>query len=62
MQERQWLDCIQEDDYEAFEKDKPPVYQQLDTIIQSSALVEAINAILRPYFNTCANQINQNFS
>ena len=30
---------------------KEQVYQQLDQIVQSSALVECINSIIRPYLN-----------
>jgi hypothetical protein len=32
---------------------------RLDKIVQSSALVECINSIIRPYFNTSKNQISQ---
>jgi hypothetical protein len=35
------------------------VYYRLDKIVQSSALVECINSILRPYLNTCKNQVTQ---
>jgi hypothetical protein len=35
------------------------VYSRLDKIVQSSALVECINSILRPYLNTSKNQITQ---
>ncbi len=35
------------------------VYSRLDKIVQSSALVECINSILRPYLNNCKNQITQ---
>ena len=35
------------------------VYKALDTIIQSSAMVETINSIVRSYFNVSKNQINQ---
>jgi len=35
------------------------VYSRLDKIVQSSALVECINSILRPYLNTCKNQVTQ---
>ena len=46
---------------EHFLKTKELVYSQLDTIIQSSALVETINSILRAYLNTTRNHITQNF-
>lgn len=35
------------------------VYHKLDQIVQSSALVECINSIIRPYLNTSKNQITQ---
>ena len=35
------------------------IYAKLDKIVQSSALVECINSIIRPYFNTSKNQITQ---
>jgi len=44
------------DDYNFYQK---KVYQELDKIIQSSALVECINSIIRPYLNTSKNQITQ---
>jgi len=35
------------------------VYFRLDKIVQSSALVECINSIIRPYLNTTKNQVTQ---
>jgi hypothetical protein len=35
------------------------VYSKRDKIVQSSALVECINSIIRPYFNTTKNHVNQ---
>ena len=35
------------------------IYAKLDKIVQSSALVECINSIIRPYFNTSKNQVTQ---
>jgi len=35
------------------------VYAKLDTIVQSSALVECINSIIRPYLNTTKNHVTQ---
>ena len=35
------------------------VYSKLDKIVQSSALVECINSIIRPYLNTTKNHVNQ---
>lgn len=44
--------------YEAIKKE---VYAKLDQIVQSSAAVEGINSILRPYLNTCKNKPSQEF-
>jgi hypothetical protein len=38
---------------------KTVVYTELDKIIQSSAAVECINSILRPYLNASKNQVTQ---
>jgi len=35
------------------------IYSKLDTIVQSSALVECINSIIRPYLNTTKNHVTQ---
>jgi len=35
------------------------IYSKLDTIIQSSALVECINSIIRPYLNTTKTHVTQ---
>ena len=45
---------------EKFEIIKERVYSELDAIVQSSALVECINSIIRPYLNTSRGQVNQN--
>jgi hypothetical protein len=42
-----------------FEAIKTQVYTQLNTIIQSSAAVECVNSLLRPYLNTLRNQVSQ---
>jgi hypothetical protein len=44
---------------EDYDNIKENVYGQLDQIVQSSALVECINSIIRPYLNTSRNQITQ---
>ncbi len=36
------------------------LYEQLEQIVQSSALVETINSILRTFLNGAKNQLNQN--
>jgi len=38
---------------------KEQIYGQLDQIVQSSALVECINSIIRPYLNTSKNHVTQ---
>lgn len=45
---------------EEYENVKEQVYEELDQIVQSSALVECINSIIRPYLNNSKNQITQN--
>jgi hypothetical protein len=45
---------------ENFEAIKERVYSELDAIVQSSAMVECINSIIRPYLNTSRGQVNQN--
>ena len=44
-----------------FENTKNNVYEQLSHIIQSSAAVECINSLLRPYLNNAKNQVTQEF-
>lgn len=56
------LDLLQEHyqlSSEEFEALKTNVFRQLDTIVQSSALVETINSLLRPYMNESKNQLSQ---
>lgn len=45
--------------YERFEALKETVFSEFDKIVQSSAMVENINSILRNYLNTSRNRINQ---
>ena len=40
---------------------KDEIYSELDKIVQSSAMVECINSIIRPFLNTTKNNIDQNF-
>jgi len=35
------------------------IFSRLDNIVQSSAMVECINSIIRPYLNTCKNNVSQ---
>jgi hypothetical protein len=48
-------ECLQND----YELMKNFVWEELDKIVQSSALVECINSIIRPYLNTSRNHVNQ---
>jgi len=45
-------------DFDAIKED---TYDNLNHIIQSSAAVENINSLLRPYLNSCKNQVTQEF-
>jgi len=45
---------------EEFEEMKDLIYSKLDTIVQSSAIVENINSMIRDYLNTSRNHIQQN--
>ncbi len=45
-----------QDNYELM---KNLVWQELDKIVQSSALVECINSFIRPYLNTSRNHVTQ---
>ena len=40
---------------------KDEIYSELDKIVQSSAMVECINSIIRPFLNTTKNNIDQDF-
>ena len=46
---------------ENFEDIFDKIIKTLNTIVQSSSAVECINSILRPYLNTCKNQVTQEF-
>jgi hypothetical protein len=59
--EKEQLASIQVKLAEDFLVTKEFVYAQLDLIVQSSALVETVNSILRTYLNTTRNHITQNF-
>ncbi|MEA3357323.1 MAG: hypothetical protein U9Q67_02715 [Patescibacteria group bacterium] len=45
-----------QDDYDDL---KEHIYDELNSIVQSSALVECINSVIRPYLNTSRGQITQ---
>lgn len=38
---------------------KHEVFRRLDHIVQSSAMVECVNSIIRPYLNVCKNHVSQ---
>lgn len=44
---------------EDYEDVKAQIYNKLNNIVQSSALVECINSIIRPYLNTSKNNVTQ---
>lgn len=58
-QEQEYLEiakCLQPQGAESLQED---INKQLDTIVQSSAMVECINSIIRPFLNTSKNQVTQ---
>ena len=57
--EHEELELLKAELGEEFQELKETVYSQLDTIVQSSAMVENINSILRMYLNTSKNHITQ---
>ena len=46
---------------EQYQSTKDSTYALLDQIVQSSAAVEGLNSILRPYLNTAKNNVTQEF-
>jgi len=48
--------CYLQEDYDFI---KVQVYMKLDRIVQSSAMVECINSIIRPYLNNSKNHVTQ---
>jgi hypothetical protein len=44
---------------EAFDTLKALVFDKLDSIVRASSLVEMVNALIRPYLNSCKGQITQ---
>ena len=58
-QEQEYLEiaeCLQPQGTESLKED---INKQLDTIVQSSAMVECINSIIRPFLNTSKDQVTQ---
>jgi hypothetical protein len=59
MQEKFYLElseCCIPENYDLIKKQ---VFMKLDHIVQSSAMVECINSIIRPYLNTSKNHVTQ---
>jgi hypothetical protein len=54
-----WLACAQGLLGNEFDTLKVLVFDKLDTIVRASSLVEMVNALLRPYLNSCKGQITQ---
>lgn len=59
--EKELLLQVQELEGHTWQQIKDKVYDQLNHIIQSSAAVECINSVLRPYLNTCKGQVTTEF-
>ena len=60
--EKEQLDMIKMMLGDDFETVKTEVFAQLDKIIQSSAIVENINSIVRAFLNKSRNRINHSNS
>ena len=58
--EKETLAHIQQTLKQQYHATMDMVYSKLDGIVQSSALVETINSIVRAYLNTTRNHISQN--
>ena len=54
-----WLACAEGLLGDAFDTFKALVFDQLDSIVRASSLVEMVNSLLRPYLNSCKGQITQ---
>jgi hypothetical protein len=54
-----WLACAQGLLGNEFDTLKALVFDKLDTIVRASSLVEMVNALIRPYLNSCKGQITQ---
>ncbi|MBA7573256.1 hypothetical protein ES708_15052 [subsurface metagenome] len=57
--EREELELLEDELGDRFHEVKEAVYFKLDHIVQSSAMVENINSILRMYLNTTKNHVTQ---
>ena len=56
---QQWLDFSEGLLNTRFESCKALVFEKLDAIVQSSSLVEMVNAFIRPYLNSSKGHITQ---
>lgn len=54
-----WLACAEGLLGDAFDTLKALVFDQLDSIVRASSLVEMVNSLIRPYLNSCKGQITQ---
>ena len=54
-----WLACAEGLLGNEFDPLKTLVFDQLDTIVRASSLVEMVNSLIRPYLNSCKGQITQ---
>jgi hypothetical protein len=54
-----WLACAEGLLGDAFDTLKALVFDKLDSIVRASSLVEMVNALIRPYLNSCKGQITQ---
>jgi hypothetical protein len=54
-----WLACAEGLLGNAFDSRKALVFDQLDTIVRASSLVEMVNSLIRPSLNSCKGQITQ---
>ena len=57
--EQSILNLLYDELKDDFNTQKTLIYSQLSTIVQSSAAVECINSILRPYLNSSRGQLSQ---
>src|SRR6266496_63299 len=56
---QQWLDFAEGLLENQFEPLKAVVFEKLDTIVQTSSLVELVNSFIRPYLNSSKGQMTQ---
>jgi hypothetical protein len=54
-----WLACAEGLVGDEFDTLKALVFDKLDSIVRASSLVEMVNALIRPYLNSCKGQITQ---